>query len=141
MSGAREESRGEDRTRRVLLVDDDAGFVEAISMYLTECGHAVETVSSGLEALAALGRGHPDVVLLDLNLPRIKGVHVLKHLRQADSTIPIFIVTGSPDGALAVEALQNGAAGYVTKPMKLEYLNHLVSVAAPARRGDRTIRQ
>ncbi|MGH7353325.1 MAG: response regulator [Candidatus Rokuibacteriota bacterium] len=140
MSGAREESRGENRTRRVLLVDDDAGFVEGISAYLTECGHAVETVSSGLAALAALGRGRPDVILLDLHLPSIKGVHVLRHIRQADSTIPIFIVTGSPDGALAVEALQNGAAGYVPKPMKLEYLNHLVGVAAQARRGDRTIR-
>ena len=135
MSVVREEPR------RVLLIDDDAGFVEGIGVYLRKCGHAVETVSSGLEALAALGRGHPDVILLDLHVPGIKGVQVLRHIRQADSTIPIFIVTGNPNGALAVEALRNGAAGYVPKPMKLEYLNHLVGLAAQARRGDRTIRQ
>lgn len=128
MSGRRGAPQPGNETRRVLLIDDDAGFVESIRAYLRERGYAVDAASNGFEALASLGRGRPDVILLDPRLPGIKGLDLLKHISQADSTIPVLVVTASADNAAAVTALENGAAGYLPKPVRLDYLNHLITL-------------
>jgi DNA-binding response OmpR family regulator len=101
---------------RVLLVDDDGRIRQALSLALDDEGFAVSTVPSGEEALAALGRGPVDLVLLDLMLPGTDGLTVCRQLR-AQGDLPIIIITARSDSADVIAGLEAGADDYVTKPV------------------------
>jgi DNA-binding NtrC family response regulator len=99
----------------------------------------VETALNGADALAAVRRVRPDVVFLDITMPRMSGIEVLKEIKTIDPTIVVIMVTANEHVALAAEAIKNGAVAYVPKPFDLRYLDHIVadlvakSGARPAR--------
>lgn len=114
------------RLKRILVVDDDRRIVELLSECFRD-RYIVEIAMDGGEALAIVRRQRPDLVLLDIMLPGVSGIHILKEIKRTDSTIAVVMMTGSANAALATDALQNGAAKYVSKPFSLRDMDRLVT--------------
>jgi len=114
---------------RLLCVDDEAPVLEVLCEYFTTQGYSVETASSGADALAAVPRLRPDLVLLDVRMPGMDGLEVLKKIREIDPGLAVIMVTANEDVALARETLKIGAFDYVSKPFDFRYLDRAVSAA------------
>src|SRR5574341_262849 len=112
---------------RILIVDDEEAVREVLAEYFTTHGYAVDAAASGNDALVAVKRARPDVVLLDVRMPGIDGVEVLRRLREFDGDITVIMVTANEDVALARETLKLGAFDYVAKPFDFAYLDRAVS--------------
>jgi two-component system phosphate regulon response regulator PhoB len=99
-------------------VDDEEDILELVSYNLDRNGFDVETVPSGEEALAAVARRRPDLVVLDLMLPGVDGLEVCRRLRRAEETadLPILMLSARGDEADIVAGLELGADDYVPKP-------------------------
>ena len=117
---------------KVLLVDDDATLRRTLGIGLRAEGHEVLIAADGRTALQASREDHPDVVVLDLGLPDLSGVEVLRQLRSW-STVPVVVLSARADSGEKVQALDLGADDYVTKPFGMEEL--LARVRAVARRA------
>jgi two-component system KDP operon response regulator KdpE len=116
----------------VLLVDDDATLRRTLAIGLGAAGHDVLVAADGRSALEALREDNPDVVVLDLGLPDLSGVEVLRRLR-AWSTVPVVVLSARAESAEKVQALDLGADDYVTKPFGMDEL--LARIRAAARRA------
>jgi two-component system, OmpR family, KDP operon response regulator KdpE len=117
---------------RVLLVDDDATLRRTLGIALRAAGHEALLVADGRSALQALREDKPDVVVLDLGLPDVSGVDVLRELR-GWSTTPVVVLSARAESTEKVQALDLGADDYVTKPFGMDEL--LARVRAAARRA------
>jgi two-component system, OmpR family, KDP operon response regulator KdpE len=118
---------------RVLVVDDEPQILRALRINLRAHGYEVVTAVDGAAALHATAADKPDMVLLDLGLPDIDGIEVIRRLR-GWSPVPIVILSGRLESAQKVEALDVGADDYVTKPFNIEEL--LARVRAVTRRSN-----
>jgi two-component system, OmpR family, response regulator RegX3 len=105
----------------VLVVEDEENFVEALTVGLKKEGFRVHVARDGAEALACFDIVRPDLVLLDLMLPKVSGVDVCRELR-ARSRVPIIMVTAKGSEVDTVVGLEVGADDYVTKPYRLREL-------------------
>ncbi len=105
----------------VLLVEDEESFVEALIVGLTREGFRVEVARDGFEALERFDIVKPDLVLLDVMLPRVSGVDVCRQLRKR-SQVPIIMVTAKGSEIDTVVGLEVGADDYVTKPYRIREL-------------------
>jgi DNA-binding NtrC family response regulator len=112
--------------RRLLIVDDEPLILEVLTEHF-KAEYDVETALNGADALGAIVRTRPDVVMLDINMPRMNGVEVLKDIKQIDDSIAVIMVTANEQVALAAEALKSGAFAYVPKPFDFRYLNHMLA--------------
>jgi DNA-binding response OmpR family regulator len=112
---------------RILIVDDEQPVLDILSEYFAGQGYAVQTASSGVEALAAVARERPDLVLLDVNMPKMNGVEVLRRLRTIDGDLAVIMVTANEDVGVAQETLKAGALDYVAKPFDFRYLDRAVT--------------
>jgi two-component system KDP operon response regulator KdpE len=106
---------------RVLVVDDDPPIRRVLSINLRARGYDVETVPDGRSALAACHQSMPDVIVLDLGLPDLDGVDVVRQLRQFSST-PVLVLSARQGSADKVGALDAGADDFVTKPFGVDEL-------------------
>src|SRR5688572_16201343 len=111
-------SRSTKDTPRVLVVEDEPDIAALIAYQLTREGLRVETASTGTEALTAIGREVPDLVVLDRMLPGVSGDEVLKTLKgdPATSGVPILVLTARREQEERIEGLELGADDYLTKP-------------------------
>jgi two-component system KDP operon response regulator KdpE len=116
---------------RVLVIDDEAPFVRALGISLRARGYVVESATTGELGLEAAARAHPDVVVLDLGLPGIDGLDVLRALR-GWSQVPVIVLSARHSEATKVAALDAGADDYVTKPFGMDEL--LARLRATVRR-------
>jgi two-component system KDP operon response regulator KdpE len=116
---------------RVLVVDDEPQILRALRISLRARGYDVLTAPTGAAALRVARERHPDVVLLDLGLPDLDGVEVVRALR-AWTAVPVLVLSGRLQSAAKVAALDAGADDYVTKPFSMEEL--LARVRAVSRR-------
>jgi two-component system, OmpR family, KDP operon response regulator KdpE len=116
----------------ILVVDDEAGLTRALAINLRAHGYDVETAFDGRTALAAAGARPPDLTVLDLGLPDLDGVEVVRGLR-GWSTSPILVLSARNTQDQKVAALDAGADDYVTKPFGMEEL--LARVRAALRRA------
>ena len=117
---------------RVLVVDDEQPILRAMAVNLRARHYDVDVAATGEEALDLASRHHPDVVVLDLGLPGISGIDVIRGLR-GWSSVPILILSARDDRHNKVAALDAGADDYVTKPFDMEEL--LARLRAALRRG------
>lgn len=120
---------------RVLVVEDDRTVGTYVQRGLEEQGMQVELVDDGPAALARASEGTYDLIVLDLRLPELSGVEVLRTLRDRGITIPVLVLTAQDAVESKVQALRTGADDYVTKPFAFEEL--LARVEALARRPKR----
>jgi two-component system KDP operon response regulator KdpE len=116
---------------RVLVVDDEPQILRALRIHLHARRYEVITAGTGRAALEAASHGHPDLVILDLGLPDLDGVEVIRSLRRWTS-VPIVILSGRLNSAAKVDALDAGADDYVTKPFSVAEL--LARIRAVTRR-------
>jgi DNA-binding response OmpR family regulator len=103
---------------RIIIVDDDEVVTEIASDALNAAGHMTSAVHDGSDALAAIGTGDPDIVILDYMLPGITGMEILRQLRQLPhmSDVPIVMLTSKGGQLLKARAEQIGADDYLVKP-------------------------
>jgi len=115
-------------TMRILLLEDDATLGHALREFLCEAGYAVDWLASGAQALSALTAQPYDLALLDLNLPDVSGLEILRALRSCGNTVPVLILTARDSVEERVAGLDAGADDYVVKPFALQELAARVRV-------------
>lgn len=120
---------------KILIADDDPQLVRALRITLAAHGYDVIAAPDGAAAVAMAAQSHPDIVLLDLGMPRLDGVEVIEALR-GWSSAPIIVVSGRTGSADKVQALDAGADDYVTKPFQIDEL--LARLRALSRRAGST---
>ena len=120
-------------TREILVVEDDEAIATGLSLNLKLAGHQATVVGDGEAALAAIAARELDLVLLDINLPRMNGLDVLAAVRDADNLVPVIVLSARDGEYDKVAALRLGADDYVTKPFALAEL--LARIDAVLRRS------
>jgi DNA-binding NtrC family response regulator len=114
--------------RRLLVVDDDPKVRELFTDFFKD-RFDVDSAGSGEDGLTAMRQRRPDLVFLDINMPGMSGLEVLKDIKRLDQRLPVIMVTANTEIAAAEEALKNGAFAYLPKPFQLAYADHLVAAA------------
>ena len=112
-----------ERTIRILIVDDEPAVCRAIAQVLNAQGHEVLTALSGEEALALIERSRLDAVFLDIAMPGMNGIEVLRRIRQSDSRLPVIILSGWANQEEIELARELGATDVVFKPAALRHLS------------------
>lgn len=120
---------------RVLVVDDEAMLADLLSQALRHEGWETDTATDGLDALAKASSMRPDVVILDVQMPRMDGLETLERLRARDPELPVLFLTAR-DAVADRQGLRAGADDYVTKPFDLDEV--AARVEALLRRAGRT---
>lgn len=118
---------------RVLIAEDDSILADGLVRSLKHAGYAVDAVKTGMEADSALTASEFDLLILDLGLPRMSGLEVLKRLRGRDSHVPVLILTALDGVQDRVRGLDLGADDYLAKPFELAELE--ARIRALTRRG------
>ena len=103
----------------LLIIEDDDNISTAIEEYFSRAGYSVRTAPDGLAGIEAVVKNRPDVVILDLMLPKMDGLAVCKELRQKNPQMPILMLTAKDDVVDKVLGLEMGADDYITKPFSL----------------------
>jgi CheY-like chemotaxis protein len=111
------------RYRKILLVDDEEDLRVLVSSIVADLGYEVETATDGLSAIEKAEQDPPDLILLDLLLPGIDGLTVLRYLRESGCSAPIVLLTACSDERTIRKALREGASGYVPKPFRIHELS------------------
>jgi DNA-binding response OmpR family regulator len=118
-----------DRPPRILLVDDEQPIQTLLSFPLQRDGYEVVVAADGREALARYEESPPDLVVLDVMLPRMDGLEVCKRLRAKGETVPIIMLTAKSEEIDKVLGLELGADDYITKPFSMREFRSRVKAA------------
>jgi two-component system NtrC family response regulator len=116
----------------ILVVDDDAALRDSLAEAIADLGHTAELAASGAAALARLGRGGVDAMLLDLRMPGMDGMEVLTRLRTLPNPPPVAVLTAVPTASNTIEAMRLGAVDHLAKPIGRAELAELISRLLPA---------
>jgi EAL domain-containing protein (putative c-di-GMP-specific phosphodiesterase class I) len=114
---------------RVLLVDDDEMLARSYSRLLSSEGYEVHVCVDGVAAIEAVVAHEFDVVLSDIDMPRLDGLGLMERLRQHDLDVPVILVTGNPTLETAIAAIEFGALKYLPKPVEVSRLRSVVADA------------
>jgi DNA-binding NtrC family response regulator len=112
---------------KVLIVDDEHSILMLLQEALSKWGYQVRVASTGAEALEAVRAGLFDAAIMDVRMPDMSGIDLLRAVKAQDESIEVVIMTGYPTISSAVEALKDGAYDYLSKPLILDELRHLMS--------------
>lgn len=120
--------------RTVLVVDDDPQIVRVVEINLTQEGYQIRTAGDGEAALAAVREERPDLVILDVTMPRMDGFEALKRLKAdpALADIPVIMLTARAEDEEVFEGYGTGAKWYLTKPFEPGELRRVVRQVLPA---------
>jgi DNA-binding response OmpR family regulator len=121
---------------RILIIEDEPGVAEILQVNLQGAGHAVAAAADGEEALSALDQDPPDLVLLDLNLPRVSGFRVIEVMRRTAGweEVPVVVVTAY-NFEEAVDVVRVGVDEFLTKPFDVSDVLAAVDRVMGGRRG------
>ena len=111
---------------KVLVVDDELPICELLDEFLSEQGHEVSTATNGEEALLVFEKEAPQMVLLDIKMPGMDGMEVLRRIKEIDSDSGVIMISAFGDTSTVQEALQKGAYHYMEKPIELMQLHELI---------------
>ncbi len=107
---------------RILVVDDEDEVRQLVAEFLEAKGYSVITAATGLEALTAVKHYQPDLVLMDIMMPKMNGLETIQRIRQIDRRVGIIMLTAVEDESIAREAMKRDAYDYITKPLDFGYL-------------------
>lgn len=108
--------------KKLLVVDDEEEICNFLKVFFEERDFDVRTANSGPEAIRAVEKDIPHVVLLDIHMPGMDGIRVLRELKSKHPQLKVIMVTALETREKIEEAVRLGAANYITKPLSLEYL-------------------
>jgi DNA-binding response OmpR family regulator len=114
--------------KKILCVDDEPINLMIIEVNLIAAGYEVYKAEDGSAALQLFKEIKPQLVLLDIMMPGISGIDTLKEIKKIDPNIPVIMVSGVTDEAIAKSALEFGAYDYVKKPIDFDYLNTAILI-------------
>jgi len=117
---------------RILIIDDQRSLVESLKKLLVQEGYTVDTAPKGEKGLEKIAAKVPDLVLLDLMLPGVKGLDVLASIQKIDQLVPVIIMTGFGTTETAIEAIKQGAFDYVPKPFDFPEMLKIIDKAIEA---------
>jgi DNA-binding response OmpR family regulator len=124
----------------VIVVEDDPAIAEGLALNLKLLGYSAEVIADGESARERIAQERPDLVLLDISLPKHSGIWVLERLREAQDHVPVIVLSARQDEFEKVAALRLGADDYVTKPFALaELLARVDAVLRRARLSGRAV--
>lgn len=131
-----------DEEARILFVDDDPILREFAQVNLASTTAHVDVAADGIEALQAMGRRRYDILLVDLEMPRMDGFELLRHLREEPLTahLPIVVETGREDVEAIDRAFRAGATAFVTKPLNWRLLAYQLRFTLRAARAEAKLR-
>src|SRR6266542_2554551 len=112
---------------KILVVDDEPSILKLLKEALTQWGYQVECVGTGAEALEAIRTVLYDAAITDIRMPEMSGLDLLREIKRHDESIEVIVMTGYPTISSAVEALKEGAYDYLSKPLILDELRHLMT--------------
>ncbi len=107
---------------RILVVDDEDEVRQLVAEFLEAKGYSVITAATGVEALTAVKHYRPDLVLMDVMMPKMNGLETLDRIREIDRRVGVIMLTGVQDERVAREAMRKEAYDYITKPLDFGYL-------------------
>lgn len=110
----------EDKFKKVLIVDDEKHICEMLSEFFSENGFGVETSFTGKKALEKIEKKGFSVMLLDIKMPDVDGIEILKKVKKIDPDLPVIMMTGNISANSAIKSMRYGAYDYITKPFDLE---------------------
>jgi len=117
----------------ILVVDDDPTNRDLMAQQLAEIGGEILSAADGKAALERLRAGFPGAVIADVKMPRMDGIELLRHAREIDADLPVILVTGHGDIAMAVQAMRDGAYDFIERPYDVERLRTMAARALQAR--------
>ena len=121
---------------RILVVDDELQICELLDEFLSMQGHQITTVTSGEEAIIEFQANKTPVVLLDIRMPGISGIEVLRRIKEIDSNTGVIMLSAFGDPDTVQEAFQAGADYYLEKPIELEELMKVLVELEESRGSD-----
>src|SRR2546425_7116222 len=114
---------------KILIVDDDEGVRQVLGQSLHDAGHRVSSAESGEKAIATVREDAFDLVILDMVLPRVDGMEVLKEITTLRPELPVIMITGYASVETAIKAMKMGAVDYIVKPFRMEEVELVVGKA------------
>jgi DNA-binding NtrC family response regulator len=105
----------------LLICDDEEGIRESFKLILSD-SYDLKFATNGLEALELLKTLNPAAMLLDIKMPKLHGMEILKQIKKLKPSLPVLIVTGYQSVEMAQEAIKNGAADYIPKPFDSKHI-------------------
>ena len=122
------------RKTKVLVVDNEVEFASTLAERLRLRRIEAESVFSGEDALPAIVRFQPDVIILDLDMPDISGLEVLSRVKDLDPTIEVILLTGYGSFDAGITSMELGAFDYIVKPVDLAHLMQKITEACAAKK-------
>ena len=113
---------------RILVVDDEVEQCNVLKKFLSLKGYEVHTATSGRAAIDKVKEVRPHIVLLDIRMPGVDGIEVLKEIKKVDPAVGVIMVTGVTDEEEARKTFELGAYDYITKPIDFNYLETVLMV-------------
>ena len=112
-----------DNHSHVLVVDDEPTICSLMNVFLTQKGYQVQIANTGEDALALFQEAYPDIVLLDISMPGMRGIDVLRRMKEINAACGVIMLSAYGDDETIQEAMDMGAFCYIQKPMELTELN------------------
>lgn len=116
-----------DHNARILVIDDDQGVADTLVEYLIQPGYQATAVYGGHEGLTRLEQGDFQMVILDLKMPDMDGLEVLKAIKEIDSQAVVLMITGYGTVETAVAAIKAGAYDFISKPVNMDELEAIIN--------------
>jgi two-component system response regulator (stage 0 sporulation protein F) len=113
--------------KTVMVVDDRVGIRKLLHEVLAGAGYRVITTAGGAEAVAAIGKQHVDLVLLDMKMSGMDGLETLKQLKTTLPQVKILVMTAYEELEILKEAARRGACGYISKPFDIDELREIIA--------------
>jgi len=124
------------RKIKVLVVDNESVFASTLADHLSLRKFEAKSVCSGEEALEYIPRFHPDVIILDLQMPDMSGLDVLAQVKAFDRTIEVILLTGNGSFDIGIACMQLGAFDYLVKPVDLDQIVEIIAEAYRKKMSD-----
>jgi DNA-binding response OmpR family regulator len=112
---------------KILAVDDEFLICELLNEFLSLQGYEVTSSTSGQEALVEFETNRPDVVILDIRMPGMSGIDVLRKIKDMDSSVIVIMLSAFGDSSTVEEALKSGADYYMEKPLEFDHLMKILN--------------